>query len=419
MNIAWRSLRHPNFRLFFAGQFISLLGTWLQIVATVWLVYRLTGSALLLGVTTGVQQLPMMFLGPIAGVWSDRIDRRKLLMISQGLAASQALALAVLTFTGVIHVSHVIALAFTLGLINAFETPTRQAFVLEMIGDRADLPNAIALSSLLFNSARFIGPALAGFALVLVGEAWCFTFNALSFLATLYAYSRMRLPRRNAIRATTHWFSDLKAGVRYAFAFTGIRRLLILLAVLSICSAPWQPLMPLFATGVYGGDSRTLGWLIGAVGVGALIGTVYLMQRPGIRGLGRVIAFTALLSGIGLALFAWSHTLWLGLPFLALFGFGLIATVASCNTILQTIADEDKRGRVIGLYAVAFLGMSPVGHFVSGALAEGIGAQWTLFVCGTSTVLAAGWFGYTLPSWRESIRLSRARHDIATQSPRA
>ena len=419
MSTAWRSLQHPNFRLFFVGQFISLLGTWLQIVATVWLVYRLTGSALLLGLTTGVQQLPMMFLGPIAGVWSDRVDRRKLLMITQALGSTQALLLAVLAFTDLIHVSHVIALVLMLGLINAFETPTRQVFVLEMIGDKRDLPNAIAMSSMLFNSARFIGPALAGFVLAAFGEAWCFALNALSFLATLYAYARMRLPPRKPVAVTTHWFSDLKDGVRYAFAFTAIRRLLLLLTVLSIGSAPWQPLMPIFATEIYGGDSRTLGWLIGAVGVGALAGTVFLMRRPGVRGLGRVIAITALLSGLGLASFAWSRTLWLGLPLLALFGFGLIATVASCNTVLQTIAEDDKRGRVIGLYAVAFLGMSPIGHFLSGALAEGIGAPWALFLCGTCTVVAAICFAYTLPTWRESVRAARAKQDILTQLPRA
>lgn len=418
MNHALRSLRHPNYRLFFIGQFISLLGTWLQIVATVWLVYRLTGSALLLGITTGLQQLPMLFLSPLAGVWSDRIDRRKVLMITQSLAAFQALTLAMLTFSGTVRVEHIMLLAFLLGLINAFDTPTRQAFVLEMIGDKRDLPNAIALSSLLFNGARFVGPALAGIALAVFGEAWCFLLNGLSFFATLYAYTRMRLQPRAWKARNAHWVHDLKEGVRYAFGFLGIRRLLLLLAVLSIASSPWQPLMPLFATEIYGGDSRTLGWLIGAVGVGALLGAVHLMRRPGLRGLGRIIAVTCVLCGVGMAGFAWTKSFWLGLPLLALFGFGLIATVASCNTVVQTVAEEDKRGRVIGLYILAFLGMSPIGHFLSGALAEQIGVQWTFFLCGSSIVVAAACFAYSLPSWRESIRRARATPDASIQPAR-
>jgi MFS family permease len=412
MNTAWRSLRHPNSRLFYIGQLISMLGTWLQIVAMVWLVYRLTGSALLLGLATGVQQLPLMFLAPIAGVWSDRIDRRRLLILTQALAACQALALAALTFAGWVQAWHIIALAFVLGVINAFENPTRQSFVLEMVGNKEDLPNAIALTSMLFNGARFVGPALAGVILAAFGEAWCFLLNGLSFLATMYAYARMRVPRRPRLQHTRHWVSELKSGVRYAFAFTGTRRLLLLLVALSIGSAPWQPLMPIFAAKAFNGDSRTLGWLIGAVGVGALFGTIFLMRRVGIRGLGRVIAVTAALSGLGLAAFSFTHALWLGLPLLALFGFGLITAVASSNTLLQTISEEDKRGRVIGLYVVSFLGMSPIGHFLSGALAERIGADWTLFICGLGMMAAAGCFAYLLPSWRASIRQARA-----TQAP--
>lgn len=412
--LAWRALRHPNYRLFFIGQFLSLLGTWLQIVATVWLVYRLTGSSLLLGVTTGVQQLPMLFLAPIAGVWSDRLDRRRILVVTQSLAAVQASLLAVLAFTDVIHVWHVIVLAALLGCINAFDNPTRQAFVLEMVGDKEDLPNAIALNSLLFNSARFVGPALAGIVLAAFGEAWCFAINALSFAATLYAYSRMRLPRRETVPSARHWFADLKTGVAYAFNFVGTRRLLLLLAALAIGGAPWQPLMPIFASEVYGGDARTLGWLIGSVGVGALMGTLYLMRRAGVRGLGRVICITAAASGTGLMLFSFSQTLWLALPLLALFGAGLIVTVASCNTLLQTIAEEDKRGRVIGLYVVAFFGMSPIGHFIAGALATRIGADWTLFLCGLGVLLASAAFAYTLPSWRDSIYRARLRAETST-----
>lgn len=407
MSTAWRALRHPNYRLFYAGQIVSMLGTWLQTVAMVWLIYRLTGSAWLLGLATGAQQLPMMFLAPIAGVWSDRVDQRRLLIVTQALASVQAIILALLTFAGWIQPWQLIALAFTLGIINAFENPTRQSFVLVMVGNKEDLPNAIALTSMLFNGARFVGPALAGIVLAEFGEAWCFFLNALSFVATLYAYARMRVTPRERKPQTHHWYTDLRSGVRYAFAFTGTRRLLLLLVALSISSAAWQPLMPIFAAQAFHGDSRTLGWLIGAVGVGALFGTVYLMRQTGTASLGYVIAVTAALSGLGLAGFSFAHVLWLGLPLLALFGFGLITTVASCNTLLQTISEEDKRGRVIGLYVVSFLGMAPIGQFLSGALAERIGADWTLLICGIGMMIAAGCFAWLLPSWRDSIRAAR------------
>lgn len=422
MTTALRALRHRNYRIFYAGQFVSILGTWMQTVATSWLVYRLTGSALLLGVTSAVQQLPILFLSPIAGVWVDRLDRRKVLIVTCALAAVQAATLATLTFSGAVHVSHVIAIALCIGAINAFETPTRQAFLIDMVGGRDDLPNAIALNSMMFNSARFIGPSIAGLALAAFGEAWCFLINAVTFIVILSSYAWIRVTRHSAPKPTTHWLSDLAGGVRYAFGYVGTRRLLLLLAALSVCTAPWQSLMPIFADRILGGDSRTLGFLIGAVGFGALGGTVLLVFRPGVRGLGRVISMASLVAAIALALFSLSNVLWLSLALLAVFGFGLIATVASCNTVLQTIADEDKRGRVISLYVMCFLGFAPIGNFAAGALAEAIGARWALFTCGALMIAASLTFLRTLPTWRVAVREAYIRHGIipdpASSDPR-
>jgi MFS family permease len=404
MHPALRAFRHRSFRVFFAGQGISILGTWMQQVATAWLVYRLTGSALMLGLTSGAQQLPMLFLSPIAGVWADRLDRRKVLLVVQSLAAAQAFVLAALTFGGVVQVWHVIAIALFLGVVNAFETPTRQAFLLEMVGSKADLPNAIALQSMLFNGARFVGPTIAGVLLAFAGEAWCFLVNGFSFLGVLVAYWLIRVTPRAREPSTSAWWSELQSGFRYAFGSLATRRLILLLAALSLFTAPWQSLMPIFAAETFAGDSRTLGLLIGAVGAGALAATGFLALRPTVRGLGTVIAACSVGSALALTAFALSSSLALSLGLLALFGFGLIASVAGCNTILQTIADEDKRGRIISIYVMTFLGIAPIGNFVAGAVAERFGADWTLFGCGLALAAATGWFAANLESWRAAVR---------------
>lgn len=417
MHPALRTLQNPNYRIFFFGQFLSIVGSWMQTVATSWMVYKLSGSAFLLALTAGAQQLPILFLAPVAGVLADRLDRRRLLIVTQSLSAVQALVLAGLTFAGWITVWHFIVLALCLGLINAFETSTRQAFILDMIGDKRELPNAIALNSLLFNSARFIGPSIAGVVLATVGEAWCFTINAISFIGILLAYLRIRVPPKTTAPSELHWFADLRDGVRYAFGFIGTQRLLILLMLLSIGSAPWQPLMPIFASETFAGDSRTLGFLIGAVGVGALAGTVFLALRKSVFGLGRTVAFTTLIAGAALTFFAVSELFWMSLGLLAIFGFGLIATVAGSNTLLQTIADEDKRGRVVSLYVMAFLGMSPVGNFVAGSLATHIGAHETLLACGLLICGASLWFAIGLPRWSDAIRAAHEHQEVVTRVP--
>jgi MFS family permease len=397
-----RALRHRSFRVFYAGQFLSLVGSWMQTVATSWLVYRLTGSALLLGVTTAAQQFPMLFVAPFAGVWADRVNRRLLLIVTQALAFVQAAVLTVLTFTGQIQVAHVIALAVFLGVLNALETPTRQAFLLEMV-EREDLPNAIALQSMLFQSARFIGPSIAGLMLAAVGEAWCFLANAVSYLVIVATYAIIPT-KRQMPSGRAEWWRDLASGFRYAFGFTGTRRLLLLLAAVGAFTAPWSPFMPIFAAEILHGDSRTLGFLIGAVGLGALGGTAFLAMRTTVRGLGRVVCVTSVTAGIALAGFSLSQTMWVSLALLPFFGFGLVATAAASNTILQTVADEDKRGRVIGMYVMTFLGIAPIGNFIAGAAAERFGAPATLLACGVLVAAAGACFALGLRSWARAVR---------------
>ncbi|TMG78853.1 MAG: MFS transporter [Betaproteobacteria bacterium] len=401
---ALRAFRSKNFRIFYAGQGLSLLGNWMQTVAMSWLVYRVTGSALLLGVTAGAQQLPILFLSPIAGVWADRVNRQRLLMLIQSLAFVQALTLALLTFAEAVRVPHLIGLALFLGIITAFETPTRQAFLLELIEHREDLPNAIALQSMLFQSTRFVGPSVAGLLLAAFGEAWCFLVNAFCYLVIIATYAVVRVKPRKLLDTGIEWWRELASGFAYAFGFTGTRRLLLLLTVLGFFTAPWSSLMPIFAAETFSGDSRTFGFLIGAVGLGAILGTFALAARSSVRGLGRVIAVATVTAGVALTGFSLSGTLWLSLTFLAIFGAGLVVTAASINTILQTVAEEDKRARIISMYVMCFLGFAPIGNFTAGALAEAIGAHWTLLACGLVVILAGSTFALGLKSWAQAVR---------------
>lgn len=418
MKQALRALQSRNFRIFYAGIAISIFGTWMQTVGASWLVYRLTGSAFLLGLVAAAQQLPMLFLAPLAGVWADRVDRRKLLIATQVLTLLQAATLTLLTFTGAVTPTHVVLVSLALGLINAVETPTRQAFLLEMVESKQDLPNAIALQSMMFNTARLVGPTMAGFIVAGFGEAWCFALNTASYVAILVAYVRLRMKPRATRRAPARLFVELADGFRWVFGLMPARRLILLVAAISFFSAPWQPLMPIVAAERFGGDSRTFGFLIGAVGAGALCGTLFLAFRSSVRGLGKMIAGASLAAGIGLTLFAVAPYLWMALMFLPVLGFGVIVAAASTNTILQTIADEDKRARIISIYVMIFLGMSPIGNFLAGALAEWVGARWTLAGYGVLLTLSAGLFvrGYT--SWRKAMRPVYVHHGVIPESER-
>jgi MFS family permease len=412
------ALSSTNFRIFFAGQFVSIVGSWMQTVATSWLVYRLTDSALLLGITAAAQQLPTLFLAPVAGVWADRTNRRVALLRTQAAAFLQAAMLAALTLSGHIEPWHIIGFALFLGVVNAIETPVRQAFLLEMVGDRALLPNAIALQSMLFNGARFVGPSIAGLVLAAAGEATCFALNALSYLAILVAYFRIRVVRRAPAAAASGWWPALVSGVRYAFGVLAIRRLLALLAALSFFGAPTQTLLPVFVRETFAAGSDTFGFMMGAIGAGAFAGTVLLAIRSSAVGLGRVICVAATVGGIALTLFALTASLAAALALLAVYGFGLIVSVASCNTILQTISDEDKRGRVISLYVTVFLGIAPLGNFAAGALAERIGAHPTLALCGIALTAAGVLFALGYARWRASAA-DTYRRTRAAQAPAA
>lgn len=399
-----RALRHRNYRLFFSGQSVSLIGTWLTRVATGWLVYRLTHSALALGIVGFAGQLPTFLLAPFAGVWVDRLNRHRVLVVTQVLAAIQSALLAGLTLSGVITVRDVILLSIFQGLINAVDMPARQSFVVEMVEDRADLPNAIALNSSMFNGARLIGPSIAGLLIAWVGEGWCFLLDSVSYLAVIASLLAMRVPARAGIRATGRVLHDLREGFRYVAGFSPIRSVLLLLALTGLFGMPYIVLLPIFAGQVLHGGPHTLGFLMAASGLGALSGALYLASRRSVLGLGRLIAIMSGLFGVGLIAFSRSPWLWLSLPLMAVVGMSMMVQMASSNTILQTIVDEDKRGRVMSFYAMAFFGSAPLGSLFAGSLATRIGAPNTILCGGIVCIVGAGLFYRHLPALRRAMR---------------
>jgi MFS family permease len=406
----FRALRHRNFRLFLAGQIISLAGTWMQSVALSWLVYRLTRSPLLLGLVGFAGQLPSLLLAPLAGVWADRADRRRIVIGTQALAMVQALVLSALVLTGRVTIEHILVLSVFLGLVNGADVPTRQAFLVEMVRGREDLANAIALNSSVFNAARLVGPAVAGFMIGLVGEGVVFLLNGLSYVAVIAALMVMKLERRPAPshRRPPFW-REMKEGVRYALGFTPIRSLLLLIGLVSLVGVPFTVLMPVFATDVLHGGAHTLGLLMSALGVGALGGALFLAARRSVRGLGRIILAAVTLFGLALVAFGLSRREWLSLALLVTAGFGMMVHMASSNTILQTIVDEDKRGRVMSFYAMAFMGAVPLGSLLSGALAARVGAPATVVLGGIACLFGAAAFARALPDLRAQIRPIYAR----------
>ena len=399
-----RALAHRNYRLFFMGQSVSLVGTWLTRVATSWLVYRLSGSAWLLGLVMFCGQIPSLVLAPVAGVLVDRWDRHRLLVVTQVLAMLQSLALAVLALTGVIEVWHVGGLSLVQGLINAFDVPGRQAFVVEMVEDRADLPNAIALNSSMFNAARLLGPSVAGGLIAWVGEGGCFLIDGLSYLAVIASLLAMKLTRRPKVEQHGRVFAELKAGFGYAYHFTPIRSLLGMLAVMSVMGMSYTVLMPLMATEVLEGGPSTLGFLMAAAGLGALGGAGYLASRRSVRGFGKTIVRTGALFGAGLVAFALSRHVVVSLLTLTVVGYGMMVMMAASNTLLQTIVEERMRGRVMSFYAMALIGTAPFGSLLAGALAARIGAAATIGAGGVVCLGVAGWFAVKLPVWREQVR---------------
>jgi MFS family permease len=415
---AFRALRHRNFRLFFGGQTISLIGTWMTRIATSWLVYRLTKSALLLGTVSFSGQIPTFIFAPFAGVWVDRLDRRRVLVWTQTLAMVQSFALAALTLSGHITVHWILGLAVLQGIINAFDMPGRQAFMVQMVGDRADLGNAIAINSSMVNMARLIGPSLAGLVIAATNEGWCFLIDGISYIAVIASLLMMRLDVPAVRRAATSTFHELKEGWSYVSGFLPIRTILMLFAVVSLMGMPFVVLMPIFAAKVLHGGPHTLGFLMGAMGVGALISALSLAARKSVRGLIRMIPLAAAVFGLGLIGFGLSHVFWLSMLMVLIAGMGMMQGMAASNTIIQTLVSEDKRGRVMSYYTMAFVGMAPFGSLLAGITANAIpstpiwivsgmvltGAQWTVMINGAVVVLGAAWFFSRLPALRKVVR---------------
>ena len=399
-----RSLRYRNYRLFFYGQSISLIGTWIQRITVPWLVYRLTGSVFLLGLVGFAGQIPTFLMAPFAGVLVDRWNRHKILVITQVLALIQAFVLALLFYVKSISVWHIAILSVFLGIINAFDMPARQSFVVDMIEKKEDLGNAIALNSSMVNSARLIGPSIAGVLISLTGEGMCFLINAISYLFVIAFLLMMKITPRKIVVQDTNAFQKFKEGFTYTFGFLPIRYIILLLALVSLMGMPYTVLMPVFAKTILHGGSHTFGFLMGATGIGALMGAVYMASRKNAAGLEKFIPWFAAIFGLGLILFSMSTNFILSLFLLFITGFGMLMQMTSSNTILQTIVDDDKRGRVMSFYTMAFMGTAPFGSLLAGALASKVGAPNTLLIGGVACILGAIVFMRKLPEIKKSIR---------------
>ncbi len=407
-----RALRHRNYRLFFGGQGISLIGTWMTRVATAWLVYRLTGSAFLLGLVSFASQIPILFLGPFAGVWVDRLNRHRVLVVTQVLSMLESFALAVLALTHIITVGEIIWLNLFQGAVNAFDMPARQAFVIEMVEHPEDLGNAIALNSSLVNAARLIGPSVAGLIIAAVGEGYCFLIDGFSYMAVIASLLAMVIVMRHAEHKHESVLAELREGWNYVCGFRPIWSILLLLALISLVGMPYTTLMPIFAGKILHGGAHTLGFLMAAVGVGALIGAVTLAARKTVLGLGRVIPATAAGFGAGLMAFSQSPWFWLSMVLMVGTGFCFMQQMASSNTILQTIVENKKRGRVMSFYAMSFQGVAPFGSLIAGAAASRIGAPLTLMIGGGVCICGGALFALQLPALRQLIRPIYARIGI-------
>ena len=401
---AWRALRHRNFKLFFFGQSISVIGTWMTRLATTWLVYRMTHSALLLGIVSFAGQIVSFLLGPFAGVWVERLNRQKLLVWTQAGGAVQSLALAALTLAHVINLWEIIALTAMQGAINAFDMPGRQSFLVQMVEDRDDLSNAIAINSSMANGARLIGPAIAGLVIGAVGEGWCFLIDGVSYFAVIASLLLMRIKPLNIRRSAGSMLEQMREGWDYVRTFRPIRTILLLFSLISLMGYSYSVLMPLFAGQVLHGGAATLGWLMGASGIGALASAVSLAVRRTVVGLTRMLQVASAMLGSALILFGLSHTLWLSLLLMVFVGFGLLQTASVSNTIIQSLVPDDKRARAMSYYTMAFFGASPFGSLLAGMLAHRIGAPHTVMVTGGCCIAGSLWFTFELPKVRKVMR---------------
>ena len=404
MTLTLRALRHRNFALFTAGQMCALVGYWMQNIAQSWLLYRLTDSATLLGLLGFAGSLPILLLAPLAGLWSDRVNLHRAMFATQVLEMMQAVALAALALTGIIEPWHIIVLSMSLGILVAIELPLRHAYLLELVGTKEDLANAVAVTSLMANTGRLVGPALAGIAIGWIGEGGCFLINAFTFVVVVVTFLLIRVKPSARPAVWPPLWQDMREGIAYVWGFLPIRLLLIVLALVALLATPYITLMPVLVREVFHGGAGEMGFLVGAGGLGAVIGTLYLASRHNVRGLVRLIVHASLVAGVALLLLAWSSSVWIAAPLIAAIGFGILVTSVSTNMILQTIVDDDKRGRVMSFYTAAFLGMAPFGSLAAGALADVIGVALTLALGGLACVTGAIYLARKRPQLREHIR---------------
>lgn len=405
----FRSFNYRNYRLFFGGQTISLIGTWIQRIATPWLVYHMTNSVFLLGVVGFAGQIPTFFIAPFAGVITDRRNRYHILIATQISAMIQAFILALLYFSGHIHVWHIVLLNMFLGCINAFDTPARQSFVIQMVEKREDLGNAIALNSSMVNIARLLGPSIAGVLIALTGEGWCFLINALSYIFVIISLFMMKVTPRKINGKEAHVLKELKEGISYALRFAPIKYIILVLGLIGLTGMSYQVIMPVYTKEVLHGASHTFGFLMGASGLGAVSGALYLASRKSVVGLCNIIPMAAGVFGLGLISLAFSRFQVLSMVLMVIIGLGMMLQMASSNTILQTIVDDDKRGRVMSFYTMAFMGTAPFGSFLAGAMAKYLGTTNTLLISGAISVAGALLFARKLPEMKKIINPIYAR----------
>lgn len=412
----FRALRHRNFRLYIGGQGVSLVGTWLQSVAQSWLVYRLTDSPLLLGLAGFVGQAPVFFFALLGGALADRVDRRRVLVVTQGASAVLAAALGALTLAGEVRIVHVFTIAALLGLVNAIDIPARQSFVAEMVG-REDLPNAIALNSSAVNAARVVGPAVAAVLVSAVGEGWCFVINAMSFAAVIGALLAMRLEARVRPRSDESALEAIRGALGFVRRHPPVRDLLLLLGLVSVVGMPFAVLMPVFADRILHGGPSAMGVLLGASGVGALAAALLLATRGSARGLGRWVGAAATGFGLSLVAFSASRSLPLSAAVLAFTGFFMMMQMAASNTLLQLLTPDALRGRIMAFYSMMFMGMAPFGALGAGAAAERMGAPLAVAVGGVVSMLGGAFFAWRLPLLRAGAASLVAAHEMVGGEP--
>lgn len=403
LKTTFRSLQYRNYRLFFSGQIVSLIGTWIQKIALPWLVYQLTGSSVLLGAVSFAGQIPTFLLSGVAGVYADNLNRYRILVMTQILSMLQALTLAFLYFSGLIQVWHIVILSASLGLINAFDIPVRHSFVVEMVEKKEDLSNAIALNSSMVTCARLLGPSIAGILIAAVGEGYCFLINGLSFFFVIYSLVQMKvkLPAKKSVRPAV--FKELKAGFKYTFGFMPMKAIILLVALVSLLGVPYVVLMPVMAKEVLHGGAHTFGFLMGSSGIGALAGALFLASRKSAVGLEKVIPVSAAIFGSGLFLFSFSTSVTVSLFLIPVIGLGMMVQMSSSNTVLQTLVDDDKRGRVMSFYTMAFMGTMPFGSIMAGFSADMIGAPATIRLGGLFCILGAAIYASQLKELKRTI----------------